>query len=272
MESYPKISIVTPSYNQGQFLEETIRGVKNQGYTNFEHIVIDGGSTDNTLETLKKYPHLTWVSEPDRGQTHAINKGLHRATGDILAYINSDDTYLPGAFHTVVAFFQRNPEFDMVYGDYNVIDATGHILKRARQIDFDYGMGCCIGFGIIISQPAAFWRRKVLENVGFLNEQFDYAMDAEYWFRIAQQHNIQHIPASLANFRWHSEAKTTIHRKSSTPKYAQETDKVIEMAYSTLGISKILPFQYSTVFRKVYRLKRVILKFVYGKYNFLARK
>ena len=129
ISEFPKISIVTPSLNQGQFIKRTILSVLKQGCHNIEYIVMDGGSTDNTVEILKKYEdRLIWKSEPDRGQSHAINKGFRMATGEIIGWLNSDDTYEPDALKTVIQFFSEHPEIDLIYGDCNMIDENDNII------------------------------------------------------------------------------------------------------------------------------------------------
>ncbi len=138
-----RISIITPSYNQGEFIERTIKSVLNQGYENIEYIIIDGGSSDSTVGLLKKYDeHIAyWVSEPDNGQTEAINKGLMHATGDVLAYLNSDDVLFPGALHFIDACFKKHKDADLIYGDCVIFDQNDRFLHIKREIDFDYSMG-----------------------------------------------------------------------------------------------------------------------------------
>lgn len=187
---YPRISIITPSYNQGKFIEETIQSVIAQGYPNLEYFIIDGGSTDNTIEVIQKYEsHITyWVSEPDRGQTHAINKGLARATGDILAYLNSDDYYLPGTLFKVADHFRQHPETDLLHGACQYVDESGQ--KIGAQL------GEISRFDEIVDlwgiwwkkrqfvQPEVFWSRRTSDRVGEFNESLYYGMDYEYWCRI----------------------------------------------------------------------------------------
>lgn len=262
IENYPKISIVTPSYNQGEFIEETIESVLDQKYPNLEYIIIDGGSSDNSIEIIKKYEDkLTyWISEKDNGQTDAINKGLRRATGDIFAYLNSDDTYLPGTFKKIVKYFDENPGHGILYGDYYVIDEKSRVVQKKQEIQFDYKMGCCIGFGLIIPQPSTFFKRDVINHIGYLDEKFKYAMDADYWFRASQVTKIKHIPEYISAFRVHSNSKTGMHINNGTSAYFNEVNDVLERAYNTLRISRILPFKCSYFFRKSYRIKRVISK------------
>ena len=211
----PKITIITPSYNQGQYIEETIRSVLLQGYPNLEYIIIDGGSTDNTVDIIKKYePYLTyWVSEPDRGQTHAINKGLARATGEIIAYLNSDDYYLPNTFFKVAESFRSFPNADLFHGRCRYVDDTG--AKIGEQ------WGNIAHFAEIIDlwgiwwqkqqfvQPEVFWTKRITEKVGSFNEDLYFVMDYEYWCRILQSNGkVGKIDAELTCFRFTSEQKS----------------------------------------------------------------
>jgi len=223
-KEYPKISIVTPSYNQGQFIEETIRSVICQDYPDIEYIVIDGGSTDNSVEIIRKYKNYLhyWISKPDRGQTHAINKGLSRATGDIIAYLNSDDIYLPETFKKIAAFFQENPEIDMVYGNILFIDEKSNVLheiKREPLILKEF-YGCYF----FIPQPTVFLRRKIVEKCGYFDETFNLAMDLEYWIRISFSGNIQYLPEQLAGARIYPAAKSSVHLTD----YLDENLKILE--------------------------------------------
>ncbi len=202
-----KVSIITPSYNQGRFIEETILSVKNQDYPNIEHIIIDGGSTDGTIEILKRYDHLIWVSEPDNGQTNAINKGFRMATGDILTYLNSDDLLLPGAVRAVVDAFNIYPEVDFVYGNYTIIDSKGNHLLSRKTINYDRNV--LIYGRALIAQPASFFRRDVIEKIGLLDESYDFCMDLEFWIRAALNGiRFQRLDFPLAAQRLHNDAKT----------------------------------------------------------------
>lgn len=267
--NYPKISIITPSYNQGQFLEETILSVLNQNYPNIEYIIIDGGSTDNSVEIIKKYEKYLayWVSEKDRGQTHAINKGLKRATGDILSYLNSDDIYLSGALVKIAEFFENNPRIDIVYGDCYIINERGALVKKKKEIAFDYLMGCMIGFGIIIIQPSTFFKKGAVGDVGYFNENLHFVMDANYWFRCTQKGlTFKHIPRFLSGFRWHYDSKTQSSSNNIIQGKEKERLHLCKDAYDSLAISKIIPFQFSKPVRNAYRLKRVAIKLFKGCY------
>jgi len=205
--SYPKISIVTPSYNQAQFLERTILSVLNQNYPNLEYIIIDGGSTDGSVEIIKKYEKYLsyWVSEPDKGQSDALNKGFKIATGEILAWLNADDTYLPKVLHLVVSFLKKYSNIDMLYGRCYIVDSNDRILREAKTmpfspIDYVYGL-------LSIPQQAAFWRRDIFLKAGPLNTKNYTCMDYELFVNfIRSGANIIYVDKLLANFRLHPQS------------------------------------------------------------------
>lgn len=208
-ERLPKVSVITPSLNQGEFIERTILSVLNQDYPNIEYIVMDGGSTDNTIETLKDYEdRLIWKSEPDNGQSHAINKGFRMATGEILAWLNSDDTYKPNTIRTAVRYLVKHPQVDMVYGNGHLIDEEDHLIGEFKSSPMD--LRACLYHGRInIFQASVFFRKSVFEKIGLLDEKLHITMDIDYWIRIAQQGlSMKHIDCPLANLRWHPSAKT----------------------------------------------------------------
>lgn len=207
-KSLPTLSIVTPSYNQGQFIERTILSVLDQNYPNLQYLIIDGGSTDQTVPVLKKYQkQLTWISEPDAGQADAINKGLRRGTGSVLAYLNSDDTYQPGALRAIGQHFAEHPETQFVYGRGRLIDALDREIGFYNDSQTDEAK---LFAQCAISQPTAFWTRKVLDTVGFFDPSFQYTMDYEYWMRVAKVFPLTYLPELVvANTRIHADAKTS---------------------------------------------------------------
>ena len=203
-----RVSIITPSFNQAIFLEETICSVLEQDYLNLEYFIIDGGSTDGSLEIIKKYSHRLagWVSEADQGQTDAINKGFSRATGQIFAWLNSDDTYQPGAIGEAVAYLGAHPEAGMVYGDANLIDEMGKVIGKfpARQTGYRRLMR---GY-VHIPQQASFFRGDLWRQVGPLDPTFYFAMDYDLWVRLSRLTRLDYVPRLWANFRLHGSAKS----------------------------------------------------------------
>jgi len=209
---WPRVSIVTPSYNQGQFIEETIRSVLLQGYPDLEYIIIDGGSTDGSVDIIRKYEDwlACWVSEPDKGQSDAINKGFARARGDIFAWLNSDDTYEPGAISMAAQYLIEHPNVGMIYSDCNFIDETSRVIGRHRTGHFDLNE-LLRGYNHI-PQQATFFRREVWQKAGPLDITLHYAMDYDLWIRIGLNSCVRYIPGVPANFRvWH-DAKTVSNR------------------------------------------------------------
>jgi len=206
-----KVSIITPSYNQSRFIERTINSVLEQDYSNIEYIVMDGGSQDGTREILQKYTQRLagWVSEPDHGQTDAINKGFARASGDILAWLNSDDTYNPGAVAAAVDFLANNPHIGMVYADTNFIDEKGQEIGRFPAAQTDYNR---LRNGYVhIPQQAAFFRADLWRQVGPLDQDFYFAMDYDLWVRLAKLAPLAYLPGQTwANFRLHTSGKTIL--------------------------------------------------------------
>ena len=204
------ISIVTPSYNQGHYIEETIQSVLAQDYPHIEYLIVDGGSTDNTVNIIKKYENKLawWISEKDKGQTDAINKGFARAKGDILAWINSDDTYEPGAVAAAVKYLKELPRVGMVYGDCNFINDSGHVIGKFNAAQTSYRL-LRQGYAHI-PQQSMFLRAELWRQVGPLDPSFYFAMDYDLWTRIAARTEIKYIPQTWANFRLHTYGKTIV--------------------------------------------------------------
>lgn len=214
-KSFPKFSIVTPSFNQASFIEDALLSVKRQDYPAVEHIVIDGASQDGTVEILRRYAampgweHLRWISEPDAGQTDALNKALRLATGDIVGWLNSDDRYRSHCFAQIVEGFAEHEEADVVYGDYTWIDKIGHVKRIRREIEFSKFI---LAYHRILYVPSvsSFFRRSVFEEGNRFDTRFQYAMDYEFFLRLAiKGYRFHHIRSVLADFRWHSQSKST---------------------------------------------------------------
>lgn len=226
MKKAPKITIVTPSYNQGRFIAETIESVLSQaGDFYIEYIIMDGGSTDNSVEVIRKYDSLlkegkwpvkclgitcSWESEKDKGQSDAVNKGFSAATGEILGWLNSDDTYIPSAFKKVADYLKAHEDVGMVYGEGYHIKDTGEVIERYPTEPFDSKR---LAETCFICQPTVFLRREVLDKVGYLDASLNYCMDYEYWIRIAKKGlKAGFMPAYLANSRMYGENKTMSKR------------------------------------------------------------
>jgi len=210
-EKYPKVSIVTPSFNQGQYIEETIKSVVTQDYPNLEYIIIDGGSNDNSVEIIKKYaaqfPYIQWVSEKDRGQSHAINKGFKRSTGEIVAWLNSDDVYEKNAIKNQVELLQRNKDVMLVYGDAIIEDEVTGIKEKFKSAEpFDYYR--LIHVNHMIMQPTTFWRRELFDKIGYLDESLNFTMDWEFWIRVGKNHKILYNPVTIARAKDYKTTKT----------------------------------------------------------------
>lgn len=206
---WPKVSIITPSYNQGQFLEETIRSVLLQGYPNLEYIIMDGGSTDNSVEIIKKYePWLTcWVSEKDNGQADAIYRGFEKATGDIIAWINSDDFYLPGSIACVVRTLQDNPGSSLVVGSsYHLLQDGGYIRK---YYGFSQNFESLLFHGMHFCQPACFWKRSSFFALGGFNRDLKFCFDYEMFLRFRKEAPFAWTLHPTAVFRWHETSKSS---------------------------------------------------------------
>ena len=218
----PLISVITPSYNQAEFLEENILSVKNQDYPNIEHIIIDGGSKDGSLEIIEKYANdLTWISEPDDGQSHAINKGFKMARGEIIGWINSDDYYLPGAVSRAIDVLAANPGVDLVYGYCAKVDENSNQTGLFKSPEFDRDL--LFSNPNVIYQPAVFFRKSLLDKAGLLDESLHYAMDFDLWVRMAKVSDFKLISDTLAAFRFSSGCKSV----ADSQKFWQEVDRIL---------------------------------------------
>lgn len=222
----PKISIITPSFNQGTYIEQTILSVLEQDYPNIEYIIIDGGSRDNTVEIIEKYEQKIsyWVSEKDKGQTDAINKGLKRATGDIIAFINSDDYYEPGTFRKVAAAYEKG--YDWIIGSVRNFKEATHEVEIIRQECNDRLLDWLIRKNKN-HQPGNFWSARLMKDVGFLNEDMHYSFDWEYWVRfvIKGYRPIVFNDELFTHFRLHETSKTVHNWRNFNPEYIAIMDR-----------------------------------------------
>lgn len=255
----PLVSIITPSYNQGHFIRATIESVLQQDYDNVEYIVVDGASTDTTRSILEEYgDRIRWISEADNGQTDAINKGIRMSHGDIIAYLNSDDLYLPGTLSRIVSEFGENPEIKFLYGDLYAIDRDGKLLSKIKTIPFDPDI--LLYDANFISQPASFYRRTLFDTIGEFDDSLHYLMDYEFFLRAASRKvGIRLVRNYLSAIRYHDECKTV----NGMEPWAEER-RIIKLHYyekprtdSELRRLSIL-----------YRLKRYLLMIGRGRLDF----
>lgn len=246
---WPKVSIVTPSYNQADFIEETIRSVLLQGYPNLEYIVVDGGSIDQSVDIIRKYePWLSfWISEPDGGQTDALNKGFSQATGEILGWINSDDLYCPGALgHSVNILRQEEASF--VYGGFYNINNRGNIIDKIWASPYDPRY--MLYNGMDIAQVASFWESDLMRSVGLFDQDLEFCMDRDLLIRLIWEGRVARTTKYLGMFRRHGRAKTTLMQDTRIREV-----KLIQIRYQNFHNSK-LP---NWVWRVYLWLKRKLL-------------
>ncbi len=236
----PKVSIITPVLNQVEFIETCIQSVLSQDYPHVEYWVMDGGSTDGTLDVIRRYEgKLRWASENDKGQSSAINKGFRLAGGDILSWLNADDLLYPSAVSAVVEAFHQSPEVAVIYGDCDYVDPAGNVLGAYPARPFDYA-ALLVRAENYIPQPAAFFRKEVLESVGSLNEDLHYVMDFEYWLRIGARHPMKYLPIKLAALRLQPAAKTL----SSIPRFGEERVAVYQRLFERREVpAELLPLK-----------------------------
>jgi len=210
----PTVSVVTPSLNQGRYISSTIRSVVTQDYPDIEYLVMDAASTDNTLTVLEQYAaqfpgKLRYVSEKDRGQAHALNKAVAQTRGSIIGWLNSDDTYEPGAVRTAVEFFAQHPDVDLVYGNANFVDVNDEFITPCAHVEpFDWHR--LVHYTDFIVQPAAFFTRRAFEAVGGADESMHYAMDYDLFLKMAAKFKVAYLPRVLANFKWIGQNKSAL--------------------------------------------------------------
>lgn len=254
MSNLPKISIVTPSFNQARFLEQTIRSVIEQDYPNLEYIVIDGGSSDNSVEIIRKYEqHLaSWVSERDSGQADAIAKGFGMATGDILCWLNSDDVLYPGALQAVADCFAADAECGCVYGRAMYTTEDGAEVCEYPTGEFDFERLAVFNF---ICQPATFFRRSVYEAVGGVDRTLRFSMDYDLWIRMARVARFCYLPELLATYRLHLDSKT-VSPAASTANHAEGLATTMRH-FKWAPVSKVYGYCYLLTPEKLPKLLRV---------------
>jgi len=246
--NYPKISIVTPSYNQAEFLERTILSVLNQNYPNLEYIIIDGGSNDGSVEIIKKYEKylVYWVSEKDKGQADAINKGFRKATGEFLGWQNSDDLYMPGIFCHFAIYIKKNPKAEVIYGNKLCINGSDLVIRK--QFYIRPNLFIYKNVGMTICNQSAFFRKNLLKNYGFLDEQLNYAMDYEIFLRfLLKKVSMVHSNKLWGASRYHFSSKSCSNNQ-------MEWEKELRNIYQKYNIncSRVF-FQINFIFARVLR-------------------
>jgi glycosyltransferase involved in cell wall biosynthesis len=229
------VSIITPSFNQSAYLEQTIRSVLEQDYPELEYIVIDGASTDASVDIIKKYSsHLAyWISEKDSGQADAINKGMRRAKGDIVAWLNSDDYYLPGTIKSAVGAFESNPQAVMVYGNMLAVDRNGETINQLRYRQLNLEDLLCFQ---IIGQPAVFMRRAAFEKAGGLDLNFHFMLDHQLWLKIAVQGPMVYVNQTWSAARYHPLAKNRL----KAAEFGCEAFRILDWAETQSDLAPIL--------------------------------
>jgi len=252
VEKKPLVTIITPSFNQDKYLEATIKSVLGQDYPHIEYFIVDGGSTDGSIDIIRKYKDKIswWVSEKDNGQGDAINKGMTRASGDIIAWVNSDDLYLKGAISKAVEAIENKPDCGFVFSNVLSIDADTKIINTMRY--GNWGVADLASFKII-GQPSVFMNRKILEETGFLDETYNLLLDPHLWLRIALKSDIYYIDDYWAAARYHSEAKNS----AQGPNYPKDAIRLINWMKET------------PEFRDIFRANKN--RIYAGAYDFSAR-
>lgn len=248
MTTQPLVTIVTPSYEQADYLEATLQSVLRQDYPNLEYIVIDGGSIDGSVEIIERYADQLayWVSEPDEGQSDAINKGLMRAKGEIVAWLNSDDIYLPGAITRAVKILLAQPDAGMVYGNLQSVDAAGRVFNTITYKQYNLADLLALR---IIGQPTIFMRRSVLEQAGPLNASYQYLMDHNLWVRMAMQAEMVYLPETWAAARHHPAAKNTAQAAG----FGEEAYRILRWAEERPELIDIMQEQKKRIWGGAYR-------------------
>lgn len=235
----PTISVVTPSLNQAAYIESCILSVRNQLTRYDEHIVVDGGSTDGTIDVLKRHEHVKWVSEPDRGQADALNKAIRMASGDLVGWLNADDAYLDGALETVRRFFTENPDVALTYGYVYVVDSCGRPIRKRFSPDFNFGL--LVRNGACYAQPTFFFQRSLFDELGYLDPHQRWAMDYDLILRVGERFPIRKIAKCLGMFRTH--AGSMSHSGQADPRLLA-TALAIRAQYQPLLRHRYPPFLY----------------------------
>jgi glycosyltransferase involved in cell wall biosynthesis len=259
VNKYSKISVVVPSFNQGEFIERTILSIIGQNYPNLELIVIDGGSSDDTVEVLKKYNKYIahWVSEEDRGQSDAVNKGLKMTTGSIIGWLNSDDIYLNDNLFTINKYFKSNKKTDIVFANYYFIDNNDFILSRRKEIKFNRNV-CIWTKGCYHANCSGFFRESVFEKIGYIDPDLHYSMDFEFYLRAYNKgQKISHYNEIWSGYRLHDASKSI----ALNTEQLRETNEILQK--TNVNLDSIL---LSKIYYYYYKYFRLIKKLLIGSY------
>jgi glycosyltransferase involved in cell wall biosynthesis len=251
-----KISIVTPSFNQARYLERTIHSVLDQDYSNIEYIIIDGGSTDGSVDIIKKYASKLayWVSEPDTGQANAINKGLRLTTGEWVAWQNSDDIFYPGALSQFAKACEGETGLDLMIGNMNLIDENDGLLRHMKYVTPSYRS--LLAEGMVLTNQAAFWRRDLHAKIGFMDESLDCGFDYEWFLRVLGKcGRAKHVNRTWGGLRMHADTKTSN----------------LQSVFSTDYARILSGREISSPVKKMYQLRRLILTLAQGEFSYAAR-
>ena len=265
-----KFSIVTPNYNYARFLPETIESVLDQEGVDVEHIIVDDGSTDNSIGIIQHYRNahpnkIKLIVKSNEGHTPTVNTGFKLATGDIIGWLNSDDTFCPNILRTVLEEFEHDQTLEIVYGNWNLIDKKGKKIFYFRHLPFSYRAGVFIGFEVLTSN-ATFWRRSIFDRFGMLDESFKYNPDGDYFSRITVGTKMRQLNIPLANHRSHDESSTMDKNVNVLERKQIELQRVFYRSYDLLPVARFVPKRYASVFKYLYRMKRIVSRFVRGHY------
>ncbi len=264
MGDLPSITVVMPNYNDSEFIGRAIESVLGQHYPNLEFIIVDDASTDNSVEIIRSYGDaITLIChDQNKGHAAAVNTGLRRVSGDLVSWLNSNDSYVSGILPEIGQFFMRRPDVHVIFGDFNVIDVNDRVLLHQRVLPLDYAYGCMIGFGQLVTVSTMFMRKPVLEVAGLLDETYHYVPDNEFIFRVAKNYHIEKVNLRIANWRHHPSSITMRGRKTVWNEHDADIERARRTSYNSLGISRWIPFEYSGILRAVYKVKRVFQRAV----------
>ena len=255
MDNLPKITVITPNYNQAKYLERTILSVLNQNYPNLEYIIIDGGSTDGSLEIIKKYEKKLswWISEKDNGQTQAINKGFLRANGEWIGWQNSDDIYYNGVFHELALIANKDPKVGLIIGDIMLIDEEDNIIRDVRYVKPTYNS--VLAEGMVLSNQSAFWKTNLHQEIGFLDEKYQYSFDLDWFLRLLKKTTSIHTDSIWGGFRQHGDTKSNTNKKA----FIKENEMIVG--------------KYAKSFwqKKFFQFRRLILMLLNGQLRYVLR-